>query len=73
MMMTMTVMTSVMTDERGKDDFSDELDYDDFDDEHIWLLVLAHLTDPASRKANPHCMKKMTIALEVKLGFDYQR
>ena len=66
----MTVMTSVMTDEHGKDDFSDELDHDDFDDEHIWLL--AHLTDPASRKANPHCMKKMTIALEVKFGFNYQ-
>ena len=40
MMMTMTVMTSVMTDERGKDDFSDELDYDDFDDEHGFWLTL---------------------------------
>ena len=25
---------------------------------------LKYLTDPASRKAKPHCMKKMTIALK---------
>ena len=34
-----------------------------------WSLWLddddADLTDPASRKAKPHCMKKMTIALEI--------
>ena len=33
MMMTLTVMTSVMTAEHGKDGFSDELDYDDFGDD----------------------------------------
>ena len=40
MMMTRTVMTSVMTAEHGKDGFSDELDYDDFDDEHGYRLTL---------------------------------
>ena len=43
MMMTLTVMTSVMTDERGKDDFSDELDHDDFNDEHGFWLTLQTL------------------------------
>ena len=32
----------------------------------ITMTIMAYLTDPASRKANPHCMKKMTIALKVK-------
>ena len=41
--MSLTMMTSVMTDEHGKDDFSDELDYDDFDDEHGYWLTLQTL------------------------------
>ena len=52
----------------GNQNYDDDNVYDDYYDDEL----TAYLTDPASRKANPHCMKKMTIALKVKSCISYR-